>query len=486
MMPLLPPLWAVHIGDGQITPLWCAGGFVVAGLLALWGAWRIREEEIPQLAVLTAAFFLTALIHVPVPAGPRTHLLLNGLLGVVLGRRAILAVLVGLFLQSSLSVMEGVGFGTLGVNACVMAIPAFVAWGLFAGLHRLAWIRHPLFRAGLIAFGFLIFALSLCYAFTALISNYGTVAVTPDLTTANRITFQPLTLTAALLLASVAAWIERRLDHAVEFPLGLLIGESAVLLTILLNGLVLLWGGMENWNMLVLLTFVIHLPLAVVEGIILGFTVGFLARVKPQLLHGYRPPSRLALSSPLLPSAPVQKIVAVLFAPLLLFAFTNTAFAHRLEAEYRILPDKRIQIESWFDITGDSPNGAKVRVEHADGTILTEGILDAKGLFVFPFAKAETLKVQVNAGQGHAKELLIPERELANAAPAPTPVQPFADRTPKVLLRDIIVALAFIFGLAAFVLSLRNARTLRDLRRRQQAQLSNDVPPIPRDQRHLA
>src|SRR5262245_52562362 len=139
MMPLLAPLWAVHIGDGQITLPWCVGGFVAAGLLALLGAWRIRDEDIPQLAVLTAAFFLTALIHVPVPAGPRTHLLLTGLLGVVLGRRAILAVLVGLFLQSALSVMEGVGFTTLGVNACVMTLPAFLAWGLFAGLSRVPW-----------------------------------------------------------------------------------------------------------------------------------------------------------------------------------------------------------------------------------------------------------------------------------------------------------------------------------------------------------
>src|SRR5947209_2706759 len=142
MLPLVPPLWAIHIGDGQLRWDWCLGGFLAAGVLALFGMWRIREDDIPKSAVLTAAFFLTALIHVPVPAGPRTHLLLNGLLGVVLGRRAILAVLVGLFLQSALSVMEGVGFSTLGVNACVLTIPALVAGGLFDGLRRLPWVRR--------------------------------------------------------------------------------------------------------------------------------------------------------------------------------------------------------------------------------------------------------------------------------------------------------------------------------------------------------
>src|SRR5947207_6639989 len=200
MFPLFAPVWAIHIGDGFLTPAWCIGGYVLAGLLALWGAWRIREEEIPQLAVLTAAFFLTALIHVPVPAGPRTHLLLNGLLGVVLGRRAILAVIVGLFLQSALSVMEGVGFSTLGVNACVMTLPALLAWGLFAGLHRLPWIRSLFFRAGLVAFCTLLFLLSMFYAVAALVSNYNSDALTPDLSAANQLTFHPLTLTAALLL----------------------------------------------------------------------------------------------------------------------------------------------------------------------------------------------------------------------------------------------------------------------------------------------
>jgi cobalt/nickel transport system permease protein len=485
MMPLLAPLWAVHIGDGQITLPWCVGGFVVAGVLALLGAWRIRDEDIPQLAVLTAAFFLTALIHVRVPAGPPTHLLLTGLLGVVLGRRAILAVLVGLFLQSALSVMEGVGFSTLGVNACVMTLPALGAWGLFAGLHRLPWIRRPFFRAGLVAFSTALFALSMAYAVAALVSNYGSQALTPDLSAANRLTFHPLTLAGALVLAGGAAWVERRLDHAVEFPVGLLVGETAVLATILLHGLVLLWGGTDNFNTLVLLTFVVHLPLAVVEGIILGFTVGFLARVKPQLLCGYRAPARRAAPAPAHAHAvPAEKIVALVFAPLVLLTFAGPARAHRLEAAYRVLPDRRVEVESWFDIPGDNgaaPRGAKVRVLRADGSLLTEGVTDARGIYVFDFEKAEPLKVVVNAGQGHAKELTIPKAELekvgssepttpddGGGAAGPT-VQPFANRASTFQFRDVLIALGFIFALAAFVLSVRNALTLRQLRRRHEA-----------------
>ena len=49
-------------------------------LLALFAAWRIREDEIPRVALVTAAFFVASLIHVRV--GPTSvHLLLNGLVG---------------------------------------------------------------------------------------------------------------------------------------------------------------------------------------------------------------------------------------------------------------------------------------------------------------------------------------------------------------------------------------------------------------------
>ncbi len=250
----------------------------------------------------------------------------------------------------------------------------------------------------------------MCYAVTASSSHYTLRCHRPLTLFAAQANFvpsrtDPVTASVALLLAGVAAWAERRLDHAVEFPVGLLIGETAVLFTILLNGLVLLGGGTHDWTGIVLLTFVIHLPLAVVEGIILGFTVGFLARVKPQLLYGYRPLAAgiVAPSSVLSPASSRENRLRLLLAPLLLLACARPAFAHRLEAEYRVLPDKRIEIESWFDLTGDSPRGAKVQVTRPDGSVLVEGKLDARGMFVFPFDKAETLKVFVDAGMGHAK-----------------------------------------------------------------------------------
>src|SRR5207253_6318026 len=55
----------------------------------------------------------------------------------------------------------------------------------------------------------------------------------------------PRTIVCTLALAALAAWVERRLENAPEFPLGLLIGVVTVLLTVALNAGVLLAGSAE-------------------------------------------------------------------------------------------------------------------------------------------------------------------------------------------------------------------------------------------------
>jgi cobalt/nickel transport system permease protein len=282
------PLWAVHISDGALSPWWAAGGFALAGLLALFGAWRIRDEEIPRVAVLASAFFVASLIHVRVPP-TSVHLLLNGLVGVVLGRRAALAIPVGLFLQAVL-IGHG-GLSALGVNSCVMVLPALAAALLFDGLRRLPWLRRAWFRAGLILLAAPLWLLSLVYTAVLLVSNLASgrrLAQLAALDTdwANRITLHPATVLASLAFGVVAVLLERRLRSAPEFALGLLVGGLSVLATVLLNSLVLLFGSLNpaTGSALSLVLFACHLPIVVIEGVIVGFLVGFLARVKPEML----------------------------------------------------------------------------------------------------------------------------------------------------------------------------------------------------------
>jgi hypothetical protein len=114
----------------------------VAG--AAIGLKKLDYEAIPRVAILSAAFFVASLIHVPVgPVG--LHLVLNGLMGLLLGWLAFPAILIALFLQALL--FQFGGLTVLGVNAFTMAAPAVVCFCLSglscAGVGNSPW-RRPL------------------------------------------------------------------------------------------------------------------------------------------------------------------------------------------------------------------------------------------------------------------------------------------------------------------------------------------------------
>jgi cobalt/nickel transport system permease protein len=123
----------MHIYEGILagTPhgqlLLLAGAAATAAGTAI-GLRKLDYQRMPQTAVLSAAFFVASLIHVPL--GPTSvHLVLNGLLGLVLGWAAFPAVLVALILQAVFFSFGGTT--TLGLNTLVMALPAVVCRQLF-------------------------------------------------------------------------------------------------------------------------------------------------------------------------------------------------------------------------------------------------------------------------------------------------------------------------------------------------------------------
>ena len=125
----------MHLSDGILSAPLLAGGFAAAGGLAFWGARGLTDQETPRVAVFTGAFFCASLIHFRIPP-TSVHLLFVGLLGVVLGRRALLAIPVGLGLQAAL--LGHGGLTTLGVNATMFGLAAILAGCLYRQLTRKA------------------------------------------------------------------------------------------------------------------------------------------------------------------------------------------------------------------------------------------------------------------------------------------------------------------------------------------------------------
>lgn len=155
-------------------------------------------------------------------------------------------------------------------------------------------------------------------------------------------------------------------------------------------------------------------------------------------------------------------------AALLALMLPAPARAHRLKAECHVLSDNRVQVEGWYDTTGQPAEGAAVEVLHADLSVVARGKLDAQGLFVFIRAGTGPLKILINDGQGHAAELPLGEAALGRA---------LSDRRPESPFKDILVGVGFLLAVAAFFMSLRNAHQLRVLQAQAGLTESAERPP---------
>ena len=115
----------MHISEGVLSgPVLISGGAMAAAGMAI-GLKKLDYDRIAQAGMLSAAFFVASLIHVPV--GPaNAHLILNGLVGLLLGWAAFPAILVALVLQAILFQFGGIT--ALGVNTMIMALPAVLCY----------------------------------------------------------------------------------------------------------------------------------------------------------------------------------------------------------------------------------------------------------------------------------------------------------------------------------------------------------------------
>jgi cobalt/nickel transport system permease protein len=118
----------MHISDGVLPTTISLATYALTLAGTALSLKFVRPEELPKIAVVTSAFFVASLIHLPL--GPTSvHLLLPGIVGALLGPAAFLSIFIGLFLQSLL--FQFGGLTALGANALMMGVPALVCGLLF-------------------------------------------------------------------------------------------------------------------------------------------------------------------------------------------------------------------------------------------------------------------------------------------------------------------------------------------------------------------
>lgn len=121
----------MHISEGVLSSPVLVSGMVLAAAGTAVGLKKLDYDHIVKAGMLSAAFFVASLIHVPI--GPsNAHLVLNGIMGLLLGWAAFPAILVALILQAVLFQFGGIT--TLGVNTIIMALPAVVCHYAFGPL----------------------------------------------------------------------------------------------------------------------------------------------------------------------------------------------------------------------------------------------------------------------------------------------------------------------------------------------------------------
>jgi len=200
----------MHISEGILSGEVCIASAAAAALIAAWSLKKTDQEKIPETAVMTAAIFVTSLIHVKV--GPASaHLLLNGLAGILLGISAFPAILIALLFQAVM--FQHGGVTTLGVNLLAIGTPALIASAIF---------RLPIGSS--------------------------------------------------------------RFSKKIYMIKGFAAGAGAVLLSgLFMAGFLYLAG--DEFSKVSGLIIGIHLPVALLEGIITALIISFLQKVKPELVR---------------------------------------------------------------------------------------------------------------------------------------------------------------------------------------------------------
>lgn len=113
----------MHLSEGVLHSSTLLIGATIAVVGIAISLKKMDNKHLSITALFASAFFVASTIHIPVGIGS-VHLILNGIAGLFLGWAVFPAFLIALVLQVLLFSFGG--FAVLGVNLCIMAIPALL------------------------------------------------------------------------------------------------------------------------------------------------------------------------------------------------------------------------------------------------------------------------------------------------------------------------------------------------------------------------
>lgn len=192
----------MHISEGIVSLPVLSVGWALAAAGTAWGVKKLDHASIPRVALLSAAFFVASLVHVPI--GPSSvHLILNGLVGVLLGWSAFPAFLVALTMQAVL--FQFGGLVVLGVNTVNVALPALGIYFLLGPWLRGERSKWLAMTAGFSAGALSVLATAILTALSLYLSGEGFGAAALALLTAHL----PVAVVEGIITASVVGFLRQ-------------------------------------------------------------------------------------------------------------------------------------------------------------------------------------------------------------------------------------------------------------------------------------
>jgi len=255
----------VHISDGILSWPWLVGGWAGAILLLALTCRRVSDEMIPKLGTMTAAFFAGSQLHVKLAGLTTVHLLMNGAIGVRLGRLAVPAIFVGLAFQ--LLFFAHGGWTTLGMNVVIYSLPSLAAGLAASGLRRRGYRLPKVIRSVAVLTGTCACVAAAGWAIERTWAwDWGL----------------EIWIAIAAGIGIVSTLLEILLLHEPVFACGFWIGGLTALATVALNVAVIAFGASQATANLAGLIFAAHIPIIVVEALLTGTMLAFIVAVAPQ------------------------------------------------------------------------------------------------------------------------------------------------------------------------------------------------------------